>query len=200
MIGKKNIVFGFLYLLLTASLGPVMIINHLPGEGTASGTKKTALSFLKQASEEIKNIKKDNYIDPDSFEKMKPKEIGYANTKAIIALSDLVTGYSRQRINDIKGGPHAHGNMEAILNILAGFLLCFVAVSTLFKQIISWVFISGALLHSGLLYLAVGLELDFAAGLLGGWFSYIGPALVLLGLLLAGIAALMGFKGQVVTD
>lgn len=200
MIGKKNIVFGFLYLLLTASLGPVMIINHLPGEGTASSTKKTALGFLKQTSEEIKNIKKDNYIDPESFNKMSPKEIGYANTKAIIALSDLVTGYSRQRINDIKGGPHTHGNMEAILNILAGFLLCFVAVSTLFKQIISWVFISGALLHSGLLYLAVGLELDFATGLLGGWFSYIGPALVLLGLLLAGIAALMGFKAQVVTD
>ena len=200
MIGKKNIVFGFFYLVLTAALGPVMILNHIPGDGAASAAKKAKVSLIKEASGEIKNIKKDDYSDPETLEKMSPKEIGFANTRAIIALSDYVTGYSRTRINEIKGGPHSHGNMEAILNILAGFLLCFVAVAKVFKQIISWVFIAGALLHSGLLYLAIGLELEFAQGLLGNWFSYLGPSLVLLGLVLAGVVAAIGFKGQPVND
>ncbi len=49
-------------------------------------------------------------------------------------------------------------------------------------------------------YLAVGLELPFATGLLGSWFGYIGPVLVLLGLFLAGVATLQGYKGTVVKD
>ena len=193
MIGKKNIVFGFLYLVLTASLGPVMIINHMPVDAAANDVKKQKISFLKQAAG-------DDFMNPDTLENMTPKQIGEANTKAIITLSDYITGSARTRINDIKGGPHSHGNLEAVLNILVGFLLCFLAVHKNFKQAISWFFITGALLHSGLLYLAVGLELEFAAGLLGGWVSYIGPGLILLGLALAGVAALVGFRPQPVND
>ncbi len=83
---------------------------------------------------------------------------------------------------------------------LALMLLLFTAVPRTFKQAISWCFIVGALGHSGLLYLAVGLELGWAGALLGTPVAYIGPVLILLGLLLAGIAAAMGWRGQPVRD
>jgi len=52
-------------------------------------------------------------------------------------------------------------------------------------------------MHSGMMYLGIVFELSFAAKLLG---TGIGPVLILLGLLLTGIAAAMGFKGELVKD
>jgi hypothetical protein len=87
-----------------------------------------------------------------------------------------------------------------LLNIVAGLLLAFVAVPVAFKQTISWLFIAGATLHSGLLYLAIGLELPLAGQLLGSWFGYLGPVALLLGLLLAGVAAAIGYRATPVYD
>jgi hypothetical protein len=53
------------------------------------------------------------------------------------------------------------------------------------------------LLHSGILFLAVMLDQTWAFTVLG---TGIGPVLVLLGLLLAGIAAAMGMRAEVVRD
>jgi len=92
-------------------------------------------------------------------------------------------------IDYIKGGPHAHGNLEALLNIAVGLTLGFLAVGTLFKQIISWCFILGTLFHSGLLYLERVFQLEWAGSLLG---TGIGPVLLLVGLLLTGVAAATG--------
>ena len=55
----------------------------------------------------------------------------------------------------------------------------------------------GTLLHSGVMYLAVMAEMAWAATILE---SGVGPALILLGLLLTGIAAAMGFKGELVKE
>ena len=189
MIGKKNIVFGFFYLVLTAALGPVMIVKYYGAIDAAEAAKQQRLGALQQAQT--------NNFEVD-LEKMTAEQIARANTSAILALSSTLN--SVKPVDAIKGGPHAHGNLEAVLNILVGILLAFLAVPVMFKQVISWIFIGGALLHSGLLYLAVGLELPFAAGLLGSWFGYIGPILILLGLLLAGIATLQGYKGTLVKD
>lgn len=76
-------------------------------------------------------------------------------------------------------------------------MLCFLAVPILFKELISWLFIVGTLLHSGLLYLTAVFSLPWAGQLLG--FG-IGPILLLIGLLLAGIAAAIGFRGVPVVD
>lgn len=189
MVGKKNIVFGFFYLVLTAALGPVMIVKYYGDMGAAESAKQQQLGALQQAQA--------NNFEVD-LEKMTPEQIAQANTGAILALSSALN--SVKPVDAIKGGPHAHGNLEAMLNILVGILLGFLAVPVMFKQVISWVFLGGAVLHSGLLYLAVGLELPFAIGLLGSWFGYIGPLLILLGLLLAGVAALQGYKGTLVKD
>ena len=189
MIGKKNIVFGFLYLVLTAALGPVMILQYMPAVGTAEAQKQERLGFLQTASADNFEV---------NLEPMQPVDIAKANTAGLLALSNRL---NRQApIDDIKGGPHAHGNLEALLNIAVGIVLLFIAVPRAFKQTISWIFIAGTLFHSGLLYLAVGLGLPWAGALLGTLVGYIGPILILLGLALAGVAAALGWRGEIVRD
>ena len=46
MIGKKNIVFGFLFLVLTAALGPYMVKTMLPTAGEAQTVRVTATGKL----------------------------------------------------------------------------------------------------------------------------------------------------------
>ena len=183
MIGKKNIVFGFLYLVLTASLGPYMIVTMFPDVGVAQVEKQTAVGRLQA-------LKGSNY--EEELEPLTDGQIARANTDGILSLNKL--NNAEQPIDSLKAGPHAHGNLEALLNIVAGIVLCFIAVAPLFKQIISWVFIAGAVLHSGMLYLRY-FGIEWADSLL-----FFGPWLVLLGLLLIGIAALMGFRGEIVKD
>lgn len=183
MIGKKNIVFGFLYLVLTAALGPYMVVKLLPDVGIAQAEKQAKVGRL----QDLKLNQFEENLEPLSAE-----QIAKANTDGILAINKLLN--SNMPIDDVKGGPHAHGNLEALLNIAAGLVLCFIAAGRIFKQIISWTFIAAALLHSGSLYL-LNLGQGWALNLLP-----IGPWLVLLGLLLIGIAALIGFRGEVVRD
>ncbi len=172
MAGKKNIVFGFLYLVLTAALGPYMVLNYIDQRQQATTEKNTAITQLN----EVKGG------TPDAL-------LADAQTDAILALSNQLK--AQQPINDIKGGPHAHGNLEALLNIAVGLLLGMLVISTLFKEIISWLFILGTLLHSGMLYLAVIFDQGWAWTVLQ---TSIGPVMILAGLLLAGIAAMIGIK------
>ncbi len=183
MIGRKNIAFGFLYLVLTAALGPYMVVKVLPDVGAAMQEKQAAVGRLQQL--------KENDFE-EELEPLSAEAIAKANTDGILALNKVLN--TGELLDQIKGGPHAHGNLEALLNIAAGLALCFVAVGRLFKQIISWLFILGALLHSGMLYL-----LSFGQG----WAAVplqAGPWLVLAALLLMGIAAAMGFRGEIVRD
>jgi len=190
MIGKKNLVFGFFYLVLTASLGPYMIVKVLPAQGQAEATKQAVMGKLQQAA--------GNDFLNDNLETMSADQIAKFNSKAILSLSSRVNADTP--IDQVRNA-HAHGNLESILNILVGFLLCFVAISPKFKQVISWTFILGALLHSGMLFLAQGLQVGWVISLMGNWFvSGIGPVLILVGLFLAGVAALLGFRGEIVRD
>jgi len=189
MIGKKNIVFGFLYLVLTAALGPTMIVKHYPAVGDAEAAKQEQLGKLQQG---IGN----DFMD-DNLEPMKPEQIARLNAKSILSLSSRIN--ADLPVAGVRNA-HAHGNLEALLNIAAGFLLCFVAISRKFKQAISWTFIAGAVLHSGLLFLVQGLQANWAAPLMATPLAYVGPLLVLAGLAMAGVAALVGFRGEIVRD
>ncbi len=186
MIGKKNIVFGLLFLVLTAGLGPYMVIQLFPAVGEAQSAKQTAMSNIELMASN--NFEKD-------LEPMSAEQIARANTTGLLALNQQLNAVAP--IDAVKGGPHAHGNLESLLNITIGVVLCFVAVSTAFKQLISWLFILGTVLHSGLLYLVTVFSLPWAGQLLG--FG-IGPIMILLGLLLAGIAVAIGFRGAPVAD
>ncbi len=181
MEGKKNIVFGFLFLLITASLGPYMIVALFPDAEKAALEKQAVLSDLQLVvSSEFEN--------PETLDEMTADEIARANSEAILALNkNLNAGIS---IDTIKGGPHAHGNLEALLNIVVGLILGLLTISSLFKQIISWIFIVGTIMHAGMAMLGV---FGFAwAGMLLG--TGIGPVLILLGLLLMGVATFVGYK------
>jgi len=185
MIGKKNIVFGFLFLVASASLGPWMIIEHVPGVATAQAIKQTDVGRLQ-------SLQADDF--EEDLDALSAEDIAKANTAGILALNGLVN--ARQPVDLIKI-PHTHGNLEALLNIAVGIVLCFLAVPVWAKQTISIVFIAGTLLHSGVMYLAVMAEQAWAATILD---SGVGPALILLGLLATGIAAAVGFKGEIVKE
>lgn len=183
MIGKKNIAFGFLYLVLTAALGPYMVVNSLADIDKEYVKKQTPVGRLAQL--------RTNNFDGEDLEPLKADQIARANTDGILALNNILNLQNPQsQLRSV----HAHGNLEAVLNILAGLVLCFIAVARVYKQIISWIFIGGAIFHSGMLYL-LAFGYSWAAKPL-----FIGPWLVLAALLLIGIATLIGFRNQVVQD
>lgn len=185
MVGKKNVVFGFLYLITTAALG-ILMVNMYAEFGQSMQEKQASVGRLQQ-------LKENNF--EEELEPLSAKQIAMANTDGILALNKL--GNTELPIDSIKGGPHAHGNLEALLNIVVGLALGFIAVSAWLKQVISWLFILGTLLHSGMLYLGRVFDVAWAETLLG---TGIGPVMILAGLLIMGITAFIGFRGEIIKD
>lgn len=185
MIGKKNVVFGFLYLVTTAALG-ILMVNMYADFGQAMQEKQASVGRLQQ-------LKENNF--EEELEPLSAKQIAMANTDGILSLNKLRN--TEMPIDNIKGGPHAHGNLEALLNIAVGLVLSFIAVAGWLKQVISWLFILGALLHSGMLYLGRVFNVGWAETLLG---TGIGPIMILAGLLIMGITVFIGFRGEVIRD
>ena len=185
MIGKKNVVFGFIFLTITASLGPYMVVNYETWNKTYAD-KQPIIGKLQQL--------KANDFELD-LEPLAPEEIAKANTDGVLIINQLIN--AETEIDFIKGGPHAHGNLEAVLNIIVGIVLCFLGCSTKIKQAISWMFIVGTLMHSGLLIFERVFQMPWASTLLN---TGIGPVLILLGLLLTGVMAALSLRGEIVRD
>jgi len=125
----------------------------------------------------------------EELEALDAKQIAKANTDGILSMSKLSN--IEFGIDYIKGGPHAHGNLEALLNIVAGFVLCFVSIAAWQKQLLSWGFIIGTVLHSGMMLLERVFGMAWAGKVLE---TGIGPILILLSLFLMGLAVAIGFK------
>jgi hypothetical protein len=189
MIGKKNIVFGFIYLALTAAVGGVMILGHFDDRSAAEANKRVQLGVLQQ-------IVVDEY--EVNLEQITPLELAKTNSQAILAISNRIN--AQKPISTLRSGAHTHGTADALLNIATGFLLLFLAAPAWIKQTISWMFISGAVLHSGMLFLVSVLGQTWASYLLNGPPGAIGRGLTLAGLVLAGIAAAKWFSSTPVTD
>lgn len=185
MIGKKNIVFGFIFFTFTAALGGVMVDMYAE-YGVATGEKQTSVGRLAQ-------LKTDAF--EEELEPLSAKQIAQANTDGILSMSKL--NNVEFGIDYIKGGPHAHGNLEALLNIVAGFVLCFVSIAVWQKQVLSWGFIIGTVLHSGMMYLERVLGMAWAGQILE---TGIGPVLILASLFFTGVAVAIGFKPEMVKD
>ncbi|MDH5518711.1 MAG: hypothetical protein OEY36_12990 [Gammaproteobacteria bacterium] len=181
MVGKKNIVFGFLYLVLTAALGPLMV-NMYADFGSAMVEKQQSVGRLQALQE--------NEFEED-LEVLKAEQIAKANTAGILSINKLMN--AEMPIDGIKGGPHAHGNLEALLNIVVGLVIGMLAVAVWLKQLVSWLFIVGTVMHSGMLYLANVFGFAWAETLLQ---TGIGPVCVLAGLLAAGVAAAIGLTEE----
>ena len=185
MIGKKNIVFGFIFFACTASLGTVMVEMY-QDYGVAAGEKQAAVGRLAQ-------LKTDGF--EEELEPLNAKQIAMANTDGILSISKLSN--VEFGIDYIKGGPHAHGNLEALLNIVAGFILCFVSIAVWQKQALSWGFIAGTVLHSGMMFLERVFGIAWAGTVLE---TGIGPVLILASLFFMGIAVAKGFTTEMVKD
>ena len=181
MEGKNNIVFGFLFLVLSASLGPYMIVELLPGVEEAAMNKQVHLSALQLAVSS-------GFENAETLEDMTAEEIAKANSQAIMAINTSLN--ARLTVNTIKGGPHAHGNLEAMLNILVGILLGLLTLPSIYKKILSLIFIVGTVMHAGMAFLSV-FGFAWAGTLLG---TGIGPVLILAGLFFMAIAAFFGYK------
>lgn len=177
MIGKKNIVFGFIYLVFTAALGPYMV-QQFP-EIMSMGVDKQELMANLQL------LEASDFEDVDTLELLPAEELARLNTQAILAVNKAQN--ARLHLEQVKSGPHAHGNLEALLNIVVGIVLSLVVCSSLWKQLVSWLFILGALLHSGMLYLRA-FDVAWANNLLG---TGLGPVFILTGLLCAGVMVLV---------
>lgn len=185
MIGKKNIAFGFIYLVFTASLGIVMVDKY-QNFGTAAQEKQASVGRLQA----LQGSGFEEELEP-----LTALQIAKANTAGILSLNKISN--LQAEIDAIKGGPHTHGNLESVLNIIVGLTLCFIAAAPWIKQTISWLFIVGAIMHSGMLYLRTIFELRWANTLLE---TGIGPIAILIGLLLIGIVSWKHFTTRVVTD
>ncbi len=185
MIGKKNIAFGFIYLVFTASLGVVMVEKYADF-GVAAQEKQVSVGRLQA----LKGSGFEEELEP-----LTAMQIAKANTAGILGINKL--NNVAAEIDAIKGGPHTHGNLESVLNIIAGLTLCFIAAAAWIKQLISWLFIVGAIMHSGMLYLGTIFGLSWATTLLE---TGIGPVAILAGLLLTGVVTIKSFTNKVVTD
>lgn len=185
MVGKKNIVFGFIFLAFTASLGAKMV-NMYEEYGVAAAEKQSSVGRLSQ-------LKNDGF--EEELEALSAKQIAMANTDGILSISKLSN--VEFGIDYIKGGPHAHGNLEALLNIVAGFVLCFVSIAVWQKQLLSWGFIIGTVLHSGMMLLDRVFAISWAGKVLQ---TGAGPILILLCLFFMGLAVAVGFRVERATE
>jgi len=185
MIGKYNIAFGFIFLVFTASLG-LLMVDMYSGYGKIAQEKQTTVGRLQAlAGSEFE----------EELEPLSAMDIAKANTHGILGLNKLLN--SAAEIDVIKGGPHAHGNLESVLNILVGLVLCFISAAKWLKYLISGLFIVGTIMHSGMMLLARVFDFGWAETLLN---TGIGPFAILLGLLVIGVTSCFEFSNKIVTD
>jgi hypothetical protein len=167
MNGKLNIIFGFIYFALTAVLGPALLVPKLGDTFKTWGETAQAIDQVRDAAT------------------ASPQELAPAVTRTF----DAVQGSNRLGL--LAGGPHAHGNLEAMLNIVAGLVLLVLCIPANFKALLSLMFLLGAVLHSGMLYLGMVLGVQAAMGL-----TTVGAILIVAALALTGIAAAVGIRKQ----
>ncbi|MCC7201748.1 MAG: hypothetical protein IT393_03650 [Nitrospirae bacterium] len=93
-------------------------------------------------------------------------------------------------LHDLLGTAHAHGNLESFLNIVIGYLLCKLDISSGLAQTVSILLIIGAIFHSGMLYLT-GVGVGFAINL-----APIGAISLVITMAMMVYVVAVGFKKQ----
>lgn len=87
------------------------------------------------------------------------------------------------RIRAVLKAGHGHGNLEALLNIVLGYLLCRLSLPAGLAKAASILLIAGAVFHSGMLYLT-GLGVPMVASL-----TPVGAICLVLGVLLVAVGS-----------
>lgn len=183
MTGKYNIVFGCFYLAVLAVLGPWTFIQHGAARAAADTDRARQLDALRLAASN------DYAVD---LQPLSAEQLARANSAAVLALAGsqdraaVVTGFAT--------GPYLHGGLESVLNILIGILLGLIAIPVAYKQAVGASLIAGTALHSGLMLLASVPDWLWIRQALDGPLAIVGPALLALGLIGAGLAALWRYR------
>jgi hypothetical protein len=156
--GKINVVFGFIYLFCTALIGPTLLAPAYGEYFAANGAATGAVNSMRE---------------------------GTGDTDAIASAvgSTFDAMQARGKVDGLAGGPHAHGNLESLLNIAAGIVLLSFAIAKRFKMLLSLLFIIGAVFHSGMLYLGIVFGMQWALDL-----TLIGAISLLAAMVLTGVA------------
>ena len=161
--GKINVIFGFIFFASTAVLGPAVLI---PGKGEV---RATAGEAMVEAVEEAREGGADEGV------------------AAAVAIADFMA--AEKKVGSIGSAVHAHGNLESLLNIVVGFILISLCIPYKYKKLISVVFITGAVFHSGMLYLGIVFKQYWAFN-----FTIVGAVAIVAGLLMMAGACIVGLK------
>lgn len=165
MNGKINIVFGFIYFACTALLGPTVLVPQF-----------------------YKNMK--SFNDTGAVvEKVREGAQGDFKGADIAPAVVSIFDYMKTSAVPPAKAAHVHGNLESLLNIVAGFILLTLAIPANFKTLLSIVFLIGAVFHSGMLYLGGVFHMYWAYNL-----APIGAIAIIVGLLGMGVASFIGLK------
>lgn len=94
--------------------------------------------------------------------------------------------WASSKVHHVLATAHVHGNMEALLNIVVGYLLLRLPIKVAIGNAVSGLLIAGAVLHSGMFYIT-GLGLDGMTIL-----APAGAAFIVLAMALMGIGVALG--------
>lgn len=169
MNGKINIIFGFIYFALTAVLGPTILVPQL-GKNYQSFNNTTAVV------EKVREGAQNDFKGTDRPDKV--------IAPAVVSIFDYIKASKLSA-----KGAHAHGNLEALLNIVAGIVLMSLVIPANFKALLSILFLIGAVFHSGMLYLGGVFHMYWVYN-----FTIIGAIAIIAGLVGMGIASFIGIK------
>jgi len=168
MSGKINMIFGFFYLTVTAVLGPAYLVPQL----------YTGRAAMEQAGKAVAEVR--TSIDAGQS----GASLADKDSAAIIKVFEAM---KKQNVNG--KAAHSHGNLEALLNIVAGFVLLTLAIPGAFRALLTILFLMGAVFHSGMLYLGMIFGVGWAFKLV-----LLGELSLLSGLALMGVAVIIGVK------
>ncbi|MCK4739620.1 MAG: hypothetical protein KAT46_06695 [Deltaproteobacteria bacterium] len=176
--GKINIIFGFIYFAFTAILGPAVLLP-------AKGDHRPAHTQTKNAVEDIRKGLSSGFAGVENPAMI----VG----PAVIGIMNHIE--TEKKLGTIGSAVHAHGNLESLLNIVAGVVLLMLAIPVMYKKILSILFLMGAIFHSGMLYLGIVFGVGFAFK-----FTIIGAISIVAALLLTGLACICGLKERKTED
>lgn len=103
---------------------------------------------------------------------------------------EALPGAKENPLLELLSHAHSHGNLESVLNILVGYLLCQLEASSGLLNVVSILLLIGAIFHSGMLYLS-GLGVGFALNL-----AVIGAISLIITMALMVYIIAIGFKKQ----
>ena len=67
---------------------------------------------------------------------------------------EAMPGVEENPLLELLSHAHSHGNLESVLNILVGYILCQLEASSWLLNAVSILLLIGAIFHSGMLYIS----------------------------------------------